>query len=203
MKVYTTTTWDFRTYSIKATCKCSKCGKSISKTFSFQTREDSSPQKEDWDELERRKNEWLKEKHVCNSCKKKKVNQERKEDITEKFTTIFDDLNQLQRDITDIKILKKNIIEKLGEQLDNKVIVYNNKEYVVKYVQDGIYEDCAFEIACNPISQTKPWMEATGKTLFFYKRTYKQCGWDNFIEVENCIITNEVFETRRQVLREL
>lgn len=199
MRKYTTVTWDFRTYSIKGTCKCAECGKPITKTFSFQTREDELTKKEDWNELERRKNEWLKEKHICNSCKKKKIEQERK-DVTFKFKGTFDALNDLQQQITEIKLEKKKFIEELGEMLYDKVILYNDKEYVVKYVQDGIHEDCALEIAANPISQAKPWMEATGRTMFFYKRTYKECGWSNFVEIENCIVTDEDFHKRRELL---
>ena len=200
MKAIISQSWEFRTYSIKATCKCSQCGKRITKTFSFQTREDVLTSKEDWNELERRKQEWLAEPHICNSCKKKKSEQER-EDITFKFQETFNILNDLQEKITDIKLDKKKFIEELNESLKGKVILYNGNEYVVSYIQDGIYEDCAFEIVCDNISKVKPWLEASGQ-IVFYKRTYKECMWNNYVEIENCIITDEDFAKRRESLNE-
>ena len=198
MKLYTTT-WDINTYSIKGTCKCSECGKPITKTFSFQVREGVSAKNENWDELERRRNEWLIESHVCNSCKKKKIKCD-KHDISKLFETEFRELDLLQQSISDTKYSKKKIIEELNEKLKGKIIIYNKDEYVIRYVQDGIYEDCAFEISADKVSKIKPWL-ATDKTIFFYKRTYKECGWDNFIEIENCIITDEVFQERKQRLK--
>ena len=199
MKTLISKSWEFRTYSIKGTCKCSKCGKAITKIFSFQTREDVLTSKEDWKELEEQKQKWLSEPHVCNSCKKKKTEQERK-DITFKFQGTFNALNDLQEQITDLKLDKKKFIEELNEVLKDKVVLYNGNEYVVSYVQDGIHEDCAFEITCDSISKVKPWLTTCSGQLIFYKRTYKELGWNNFIEVENCIITDEIFSQRRNLL---
>jgi len=200
MKTIITKSWEFRTYSIKGVCKCFKCGKPITKTFSFQTRKDILTTKEDWNKIEKQKEEWQKEPHICNACKKKKIEQERK-DITNRFSDYFTELNISQKQITDIKLEKKKVIEQLNNQLKDRVILYNGNEYVVNYIQDGIYEDCAVEINCIPISKTKPWLMSSG-SIFFYKQTYKQCGWNNFVEIGNCIITDEIFSKRKQLLIE-
>lgn len=198
MKTVITKTWRFRTVSIKGTCKCSICRKPITKSFSMELREDVPTTNEHIKELEIEKQEWLKESHICNACRKKKIEQERK-DITQSFNPEFSILNDLQEQIMDLKIHKNNYINKLNEELKDKVILYNDKEYVINYVHDGYLNACAFEIWCSPISKTQPWLEASG-SICFYKRTYKPLYFNNFIEIENCIITDESFTKRKELL---
>ena len=198
MKTVITKTWKFRTVSIKGTCKCSICGKSITKSFSMELREDVPTTNEHIKKLEIEKQEWLKDSHICNACRKKKIEQDRK-DITQSFDSKFNTLNNLQEQIIDLKICKRKYIDFLNENLKDKVILYNNREYVVDYVHDGYLNGCAFEIWCSPISKTQPWLEASG-SVCFYKRTYKPLCFNNFIEVENCIITDESFTKRRELL---
>ena len=198
MQTIISKTWSFRTVNIKTTCKCSECGKPITKSFSLEIREDIPTTKEDMEYLENKKTEWLKEPHICNNCKRKKILQERK-DITETFRDVFTSINIIQQEIIDKKLEKKPLLEKIKEELKDKVIIYNEEEYVVNYIQDGYMNGCAFEIYCDKVNKTRPW-ELTSNGLVFYKRTYSPCNFSNFVEIENCIITDEIFSKRKELL---
>ena len=198
MQTIISKTWSFRTVHTKTSCKCSECGKPITKSFSLEIREDIPTTKEDLEYLENKKTEWLKEPHICNNCKRKKILQERK-DITETLQDTITGLNNLQKEIQDKIMEKQPLFDKLKEQLYDKVIIYNDNEYVVNYIQDGSMNGNAVEIYCDKVNKTKPW-ELTSNGLVFYKRTYSPCNFNNFVEIENCIITDEVFSKRRELL---
>ena len=164
MKTIITKSWEFRTYSIKGTCKCSKCGKPITKTFSFQTREDVLITKEDWNKIEKQKEEWQKEPRICNTCKKKKIEQKRK-DITSNFTFMFSKLIELQNQINQISLDKRQRINSIKDDLIDKIIIdKNNTEWVIRYIQD--LNEIGFEISCRKINKQKPWL-LTDETRFF------------------------------------
>lgn len=198
MNTYISHTWKFYTYSIKGQCKCSECGKPINKTFSFEYREDTEPCWIDKEKLKKEKQEWEQESHICNACLRKKIKQERK-DITETLQDTITDLDTLQKEIQDKIMEKQPLFDKLKEQLYDKVIIYNDNEYVVNYIHDGSMNGNAVEIYCDKVNKTKPW-EVTSNSLVFYKRAYSPCHFNNFVEIENCIITDEVFSKRKDLL---
>ena len=196
MKTLITKSWEFRTYSIKGYCKCSKCGKTISKTFSFQTREDVLTKKEDWESIEQQKEEWLKEAHICNSCKKEKILQQRK-DITSNFTFMFSKLVELQNQINQIALDKKQRIKSIENDLVNRIIVdKNNAEWVVNSIVD--WNDIGFEIRCYRVNKQKPWLK-TDETRFFYGGN--EVHYDNYTKINECIITDECFDKRLNLLK--
>ena len=193
-----TYSWRFYKYKITGQCKCSECGKKINKTFSFDYREDTIPNPEYIEKLKKEKQEWEQESHICNSCLKKKIKQERK-DITETLQDTITGLNTLQKEIQDKIMEKQPLFDKLKEQLYDKVIIYNDNEYVVNYIHDGSMNGNALEIYCDKVNKTKPW-EVTSNGLVFYKKAYSPCHFNNFVEIENCIITDEVFSKRKDLL---
>ena len=197
MRTVISKSWDFRTYKIQAKCKCSECGKPINKTFSFELREDVSPQKENWTELEERKKKWLSEAHVCNSCKCKKIKQERK-DITSDFKDLFLVLRDLQQQIQKLQNHKENVIKNLRKSLVDKILVdIGNEEWVINSISGQL--DAAFELTCYRINKKKPWLRTDDYKFFCFpikdeKLPYKQNS------LENCIITNETLRSRRELL---
>lgn len=193
-----TYSWNFYKYKISGQCKCVECGKPINKTFYFEYREDTEPCWIDIKALKEEKQIWEQESHICNSCLRKKIKQERK-DITETLQDTITDLDTLQKEIQDKIMEKQPLFDKLKEQLYDKVIIYNDNEYVVNYIHDGSMNGNAVEIYCDKVNKTKPW-EVTSNGLVFYKRAYSPCNFSNFVEIENCIITDEVFSKRKDLL---
>lgn len=198
MNTYISHTWKFYKYKINGQCKCSECGKKIDKTFSFDYREDTEPCWIDIERLKKEKQEWEQESHICNACLRKKIKQERK-DITETLQDTITELDTLQKEIQDKIMEKQPLFDKLKEQLYDKVIIYNDNEYVVNYIHDGSMNGNALEIYCDKVNKTKPW-EVTSNSLIFYKKAYSPCHFNNFVEIENCIITDEVFSKRKDLL---
>ena len=200
MRVTTYTSWSFRTYRITAKCKCSKCGKYISKTFSFDCREDVSPTKEDWDNLEERRKEWLAEEHICNSCKCESVKQER-HDITSQFKDTFFSICSIQGKINDLNKSKTTFLDDLKSQLKGKILIDKDKnEWVISSVYNG-YENClGFEIFTYKINKQKPWL-CTDESRYFYKADGDPLHYFNFTLIDDCIITDEDFNSRKGLLK--
>lgn len=198
MRTIITKSWEFRTYSVKGTCKCSKCGKPITKTFSFQTREDVLTQKEDWNRIEQQKQEWLKKSHICNNCKKEKILQERK-NITPDFTFMFSKIIELQNQINQIALDKRQRINFIKSDLVDKIIIdKNNVEWVINSIQD--LNDIGFEIGCYKINKQKPWIRTDEKRYFYGGNEVR---YDNYSKISECVITDEMFSKRKQLLNEV
>ena len=196
MQTYITQTWQFKTHSIQGRCKCVECGKPITKTFSFETREDVPTQREDWDKLEERKQEWLKKPHICNSCKRKKITYD-KNDVTSSYTFKFSKLDELQRQIDDIIKDKVRRTDCLKE-LEGKILVdKDSQEWVIERIREGSVNNIGFEITCYRINKRKPWLLTEDCKYFTNDKTM----WNNFSTLEGCIITNEVFEKRAESLK--
>lgn len=197
MKIVISQSWQFRTYSIQAKCKCIDCGKFITKTFSFEVREDVSSSKEDWNKLEKKKQEWLSQPHICNSCKKKKIQQERK-NITSNFTFMFNKLDELQNQINKIVKDKAERVNSLKE-IEGKVLVDKNKnEWLIYRIREGSQNNIGFELECYRVNKQKPWLTVDECKYF----TNNQTSWYNYISLQDCIITDEIFSHRLDSLYE-
>ena len=203
MNVTKTYSWDFKTYSIKASTKCSECGKPITKTFSFQKREDISPNKEDWEGLEKEKQEWLSETHVCSKCTKKKLVQERK-DITQEFKDSFIRVNALYEDLKEYrnKIYDKQytILEKIFPKLKDKILIAKNKEWVIKSIRTN--RDRELEIYCYAVDSRYPWKICDRNLYILGKSKYSDTDRTWYALLDECIITDEDFNKRKKLLND-
>lgn len=204
MNVTKTYSWDFKTYSIKASTKCSECGKPITKTFSFQIREDAIPRKEDWDNLEKEKQEWLSEEsHVCSKCTKKKIMQERK-DIIQNFKEDFNKLNELREELKEFrnKIYDKQskILDEIEPQLKGRVLLAKDKEWVIKRVLFNTYHGDEIEIDCDGIDSRYPWTTCDRDLCVYTKSEFYDTNRTWCTSIDECIITDEIFEKRKELL---
>lgn len=202
MRTLITQSWNFRTYKIQAKCKCIECSKPITKSFSFELREDVSPKKEDWDNLEKEKKEWLAESHICNSCKCKRIRQER-EFITENFKKQFNELAQIHKEEVEFEKSineKRNLIfEELKEKLKGKILLALDREWVIRSIGYG-WNGESFQINCEGVDKQKPW-EYCNKSLYAVdKETNHEQGNSYWTNIENCIITDEDFYRRKELL---
>lgn len=199
MKTVISKTWDFNTYRIQARCKCSECDKYINKIFSFELREDVLPSKEDWDELEESKKEWLSQPHICNSCKRKKVKQEAK-DITHTYDFTLNILQEKQEQILSSIKDKKRHIDFLNEELKGKIIVdKEGTEWVIYSVRDGWQNSAVIEINCDKVNKQKPWLRSD-ESMYFYVGSIDG-HYYNYKPLSECIITDEDFKERAKLLK--
>ena len=190
-----TYSWKFYKYKINGQCKCSACGKKIDKTFSFEYREDTEPSWIDIEDLKKEKQEWEQESHICNSCLRKKIKQERK-DITNNYTFMFSKLDELQNQIQQIIKDKNERIQSIKD-IEGKVLIDKDKtEWYIQSIRDGSINGIGFEIQCYKINKQKPWLITDDCRYFSNDKTM----WNNFSTLENCIITDEVFSKRKDLL---
>ena len=193
--IYTTTTWKFYTYSEKVKVKCSKCGKTITKTVSTEYREDSKP---DYEYIEKRKQEILNEEHICNSCLKKAAKSDKEFstiDISNELTEVdkaYEKYAKAKEELYDVT----SVIE---EKIKNKVIKYNNDEYVYNYVWS---DDGFVTIGCYRVSKTEPW-RLTDKEMRIRNDLAKGKSNRWSLSLQDVIITDEVFSERRKRVKSL
>lgn len=193
--------WRFVTYSIKAKTKCSICGKPITKTFSFELREDGKPSRQDWDNLERAKQHWLEESHVCSKCMANQVVGV-KEDITSKFIKQLNRINKLYEELEDFKLKTREKQDKLTDeinpQLIGKVLLAKNRQWVIRYVRAN--RDNELEIYCDGIDCRYPW-KTCNKELYVKSNT--KYHWDTdktfYATIDECTITDEIFDKRGEL----
>lgn len=195
MNTYISKTWKFYKYKINGQCKCSECGKSINKTFSFDYREDTEPCWIDKEKLKQEKQEWEQESHICNACLKKKIKQDSK-DITNNYTFMFSKLDELQRQIQQIIKDKDERIQSMKDMEGKVLIDKDNTEWYIQSIRDGSINGIGFEIQCYKINKQKPWLITDDCRYFSNDKTM----WNNFSTLENCIITDEVFSKRKDLL---
>lgn len=195
MNTYISRTWKFYKYKINGQCKCSECGKKIDKTFSFDYREDTEPCWIDIERLKKEKQEWEQESHICNACLRKKIKQESK-DITNNYTFMFSKLDELQNQIQQIIKDKNERIQSIKD-IEGKVLIdKDNTEWYIQSIRDGSINGIGFEIQCYKINKQKPWLITDECRYFSNDKTM----WNNFSTLENCIITDEVFSKRKDLL---
>lgn len=195
MNTYISHTWKFYKYKINGQCKCSECGNKIDKTFSFDYREDTEPSWIDKEKLKKEKEEWEQESHICNSCLRKKIKQDSK-DITNNYTFMFSKLDELQNQIQEIIKDKDERIKSIKD-IEGKVLIdKDNTEWYIQSIRDGSTNGIGFEIQCYKINKQKPWL-ITDDCRYF---SNNQTMWNNFSTLENCIITDEVFSKRKDLL---
>ena len=195
MNTYISKTWAFYRYKINGQCKCSECGKPINKTFYFEYREDTEPCWIDIERLKKEKQEWEQESHICNACLRKKIKQESK-DITNNYTFMFSKLDELQNQIQQIIKDKNERIQSIKD-IEGKVLIdKDNTEWYIQSIRDGSTNGIGFEIQCYKINKQKPWLITDDCRYFSNDKT----TWNNFSTLENCIITDEVFSKRKDLL---
>lgn len=195
MNTYISRTWKFYKYKINGQCKCSECGKPINKTFSFEYREDTEPCWIDKEKLKKEKQEWEQESHICNSCLRKKIKRDSK-DITNNYTFMFSKLDELQRQIQQIIKDKDERIKSIKDMEGKVLIDKDNTEWYIQSIRDGSINGIGFEIQCYKINKQKPWLITDDCRYFSNDKTM----WNNFSTLENCIITDEVFSKRKELL---
>ena len=182
MNKYITYSWKFYTYSKKASCKCSKCGKTITTTFSTSYREDSSPNIQEVDNTIQK---WQQEKHICNKCKIEATKQDYR-DITCEFENKFKQVQDLQQQIKELELQQWNLIKSID--IKGKVLKYKDNEYVIQY-----FDCCANpRIVAAPINKREPWYERM------------DCRDWAYIDIdEEYTITDEMFENRYKKIKEM
>jgi len=195
MNTYISRTWKFYKYKINGQCKCSECGKPINKTFSFDYREDTEPCWIDIERLKKEKQEWEQEFHICNACLRKKIKQDSK-DITNNYTFMFSKLDELQTQIQQIIKDKDERIKSIKDMEGKVLIDKDNTEWYIQSIRDGSINGIGFEIQCYKINKQKPWLITDDCRYFSNDKTM----WNNFSTLENCIITDEVFSKRKDLL---
>lgn len=189
--IYTTTSWKFHTASKKVKVKCSKCEKTIIKTVSVQYREDSRP---DYELLEQKKQKVLQQKHICNKCEKASI----EDKVVYNTLNIEDELKSLIAQVDIVKreqIALNTTIKKLEAKLNNKIIKYNNIEYVYNYIIPAEYNfKYKYIIFCNKVNSKHPWL-LTDKQLNIYSDVIN-IGKD-WCSIKDVTITEEDFSSRK------
>ena len=202
MRRYTTYSWDFRTYNVQAQCKCHKCGRTIKKSFSFQCREDVSPKKEEWEEIEKKKAEWLSVPHECNTCKKNRVQQSRVE-VTKNFIETFNELTNLNKQIKEFEKKKKKkrnpLLDLLNSSLKGKVLVAKEREWVIHSVSRSWNEE-GYQIHCYGIDKKSPWCYCDKELYVTDESKYSDHGNYYWAHINECVITDEEFSRRKELL---
>ena len=193
--IYTTTTWKFYTYPEKVKVKCSSCGKTITKTVSTEYREDSKP---DYEYIEKRKQEILNEGHICNSCLKK-VAQSDKQFSTIDLSNELVEVNKSYEKYAKAKKELNAVTRVIEEKIKDKVIKYNNDEYVYNYVWS---DDGHVTIGCYKVSKIEPW-RLTNKEMRIRDDLPKGKSSRWSLSLQDVIITDEVFSERRKRVKEL
>lgn len=185
MNKYITYSWKFYTYSKKASCKCCKCGKTITTTFSESYREDSSP---DVSYIQEQIEKWQQEKHVCNKCKIEAIKCEQK-DRTSNFKNTIHYIQVLQQQINELHEEQNNWLKFLNDKLKGNVIKYKDNEYIIQYFDTDCIKP---RIVASPINKKEPWHE---------KDSYKD--WVYIDLKDEYIITDEVFKDRYKKIQEM
>ena len=81
--------------------------------------------------------------------------------------------------------------------MEGKVLLDRDKtEWLIYRIGDGWQNNMGFEIQCYKINKQKPWLY-TDECRYFSND--KAC-WSNFSTLEGCIITDEEFSKRRELL---
>lgn len=185
MNKYITYSWKFYTYSKKASCKCCKCGKTITTTFSESYREDSSP---DVSYIREQIEKWKQEKHICNKCKIEAIKCKQK-DTTKTFVKEFKQIQDLQQQVTDLNQQINKCLSFLNDKLKGNIIKYKDNEYIIQYFDMGFIKP---RIVASPINKKEPWHE---------KDSYKD--WVYIDLKDEYIITDEVFKDRYKKIQEM
>lgn len=190
MSKYITYTWKFHTYSIKGKSKCKICGKTITKSFSTEFREDSVP---DTESVKAEKAKWESEEHICTKCLKDSLvaPQESYElDVSQGW-----DLIKQQEEFNKTRM---NYIKSLNDKLKDTIVRWNGKEYVVNYISDYNYKPADIHIELKQIDTRMPWC-TTEKSVFTSIGGYH---WSNNPDFKDIEFTKENFKDRQARINE-
>ena len=194
--IYTTTTWKFYTYSEKVKVKCSKCGKTITKSVSTEYREDSKP---DYEYIEKRKQEILNEEHICSKCLKEAVKGTDKQYGVINIDNEVSDVKKVLQEYKDLGKVLRTKTSIIAEKIKDRVIKHNDDEYVVNYVWN---ENDYLEFRCSKVSKTQPW-NLTNNDISIREDLPKGESGKYWLSLQDVIMTDEVFSERRKRVKEL
>lgn len=200
MKTYITRTWKFYTSGVEGKSKCKVCGKTITKNFSTEYREDSVP---DLTNCKQRKEKWEQEEHVCLSCMKKSL-VTGGEDITHKYDEQFKQLHDIHEQIQKLKEQANVIAKDIDKQLDNRIVKYNDNEYAINNVSFNDDNCWGYEIWATPVNKKQPWYKKFNDRDLQFINTYGQKDFKYYnhidISTEAYTIIDEDFSLRLQNL---
>jgi hypothetical protein len=109
---------------------------------------------------------------------------------------MFSKLDELQNQIQQIIKDKNERIQSIKD-IEGKVLIdKDNTEWYIQSIRDGSINGIGFEIQCYKINKQKPWLTTDDCRYFSNDKTM----WNNFSTLENCIITDEVFSKRKDLL---
>lgn len=200
MKTYITRTWKFYTSGVEGKCKCKVCGKTITKKFSTEYREDCIP---DLAPCKEAKEAWEKQEHICLSCMKKSL-VTGGEDITTNYDSKFKELEEIRQQVRSLESKALEISRTIQDDLKDKIIIHYGTEYVIEGVSEDIRNGYAYVIKCTSISKKEPW-----KTSGAYRSTYftdsygrKQFRYNNYVyrNTDSYKIIDEKFSERKTKL---
>lgn len=187
--VYKTISWRFCTANKKVKCKCSKCGKTINKTFTDEYREDSSP---DWEDLEKQATKWLEQVHICDKCLKALSTVE-VNDISENFAEDIDKILSMNKQIVALIDQRNNYITEIYKNIHGHVLIYDGKEYQADYLS---YNAEFTRLYCYKINTHKPW-RITDTWITVALDPNDKDG----VPLAECKITDEIFAERAEKVR--
>lgn len=200
MNTYITRTWKFYTTGVEGKSKCKLCGKSLKKKFTTEYREDSVP---DLTNCKQRKEKWEQEEHICLSCRKKSLVTGGNE-ITHKYDEQFKQLHEIHQQIQKLKEQADVIAKDINKQLDNKIVKYNDNEYVIDGVNFNPDSYWSYEISTCPINKKEPWHKKYNDKDLYFINTYGHKGfiYGNHVDIGRnpYTIIDEDFSLRLQNL---
>ena len=199
MRTYTTYSYRFYTHSEKGKCKCSRCGKTITKSFSFEYREDTAPSNEDLQALQEEKQAWESKEHICTACLKSAVIN-KGNDITNKYSEDFNNLiNMHNKRIEFEKKMNEEeepIFKKLKNELKGKILITKDREWVIDSICNG-WNGESFQLNCTGIDKQKPWTKCDKYLYAGDINKHHNQGNSYWIGLNECKITDEVFDDRK------
>lgn len=200
MKTYITKTWKFYTTGVQGKCKCKVCGKTITKKFSSEYREDSIP---DLTSCKEAKEAWEKEEHICLSCMKKSL-VTGGEDITNNYDSKFKELEEIRQQVRSLESKALEISRTIHDDLKDKIIIHYGTEYVIEGVSEDIRNGYAYAINCTSISKKEPWKTSGGYRSTYFTDSYgrKQFRYNNYVDrnTDSYKIIDEKFSERKTKL---
>jgi len=182
MIVNTTYRYRFNKASKKESKICSKCGKRIYKTFSYEFREDADLESINIKskESQERIDKWKSEDAVCNQCKNDRIDK-----CYGILELNFTGLEGLNNQINELERQRSNILPSYFEELKGNVCIINGEEYVFQYAYICYGKFSEILLDFNKVNKNKKW-------LLTEARIYK-----NLKDISEVTFMDEKFKDRK------
>ena len=144
--------FEYAEYKETVNVPCHICGEVLSKTISVKHRKDMIP---DYGSLYEQKQTLKKERHICNSCRKKIIGKVKNYLITEWIKNNYKQEKYLHYGFAELSKLKGKILKRRG------------KEYLIESISRSFYHD-SFNVSAYHILKDKPY-QLGRLTEFFTK----------------------------------